>query len=291
MLVQEYYNICSNISIMDYGIQGKTYLVTGASGGIGLSISKILLEEEANVIVHYNTNRARVDELISQYPDYTSRILPVQADLTNEESVKQMFQIIKEKYGRIQGLINNAGIWPSDDIPIHKMSLEHWNHTLQTNLTAYFLCTREFISQLTNYPNDPYATIVLIGSTAGIFGEADHIDYSVTKAALQGLMLSVKNELPRISRYGRVNIVSPGWTATPMAKEGLADKKNVSKVLQTTAMRKIAKPEDVAHVVCFLLSDKLSGHVSGQNIAVTGGMEGRLLYYPDQVDASKPTGE
>jgi 3-oxoacyl-[acyl-carrier protein] reductase len=119
---------------------------------------------------------------------------------------------------------------------------------------------------------------VLVGSTAGIFGEAGHADYAAAKSAvLGGLLLSLKNEIVRVAPKARVNAVAPGWTESPMTR-GFVDPEQVRAVSRTMALRKIARPEDVAAQVVALASDELSGHVTGQVVVVAGGMEGRTVH-------------
>ncbi len=122
----------------------------------------------------------------------------------------------------------------------------------------------------------------MIGSTAGLFGEAGHADYAAAKSAvIGGLLLSLKNEIVRIAPRGRVNAVCPGWTESPMTRSTLDDPDLVRRVTRTMPLRKVAQPEDVARQVVVLASDELSGHVTGQVVTVAGGMEGRLLHeYP-----------
>jgi 3-oxoacyl-[acyl-carrier protein] reductase len=123
-------------------------------------------------------------------------------------------------------------------------------------------------------------SLVLVGSTAGVFGEAGHTDYAAAKSAiLGGLLLSLKNEIVRIAPLGRVNAVAPGWTESPMTR-GLVDDDRVHEVTRTMALRKVAQPEDVAAQIVALASDEISGHVSGQVVVVAGGMEGRTVH-PD----------
>ena len=118
----------------------------------------------------------------------------------------------------------------------------------------------------------------MIGSTAGLFGEAGHADYAAAKSAIvHGLLLSLKNEIVRIAPLGRVNVVCPGWTESPMTRTTLTDPELVARVTRTMPLRKVAQPEDVARQVVVLASDELSGHVTGQVVTVAGGMEGRLL--------------
>jgi 3-oxoacyl-[acyl-carrier protein] reductase len=119
----------------------------------------------------------------------------------------------------------------------------------------------------------------LIGSTAGIFGEAGHADYAAAKSAVvHGLLLSLKNEVVRVAPLARVNAVCPGWTTSPMTREELDDAALVGEVTRTMALRKVATAEDVPRQVVVLASDELSGHVTGQVVLVAGGMEGRTLH-------------
>ena len=119
---------------------------------------------------------------------------------------------------------------------------------------------------------------MLVGSTAGLFGEAGHADYAAAKAAIvSGLLPSLKNEVVRIAPRARVNAVCPGWTESPMTR-GSLDEETLKRVTRTMALTKVAQPEDVAAQVVALASDRLSAHVTGQIVTVAGGMEGRLLH-------------
>jgi len=121
-------------------------------------------------------------------------------------------------------------------------------------------------------------SLVLTASTAGTFGEAGHADYAAAKGAMMtGLLLSVKNEAARIGPGVRVNAVAPGWTVTPMIGEKGLDDDHVARVTSTMALKKLGRPEDVAAQVVVLASDELSGHMTGQVVTVSGGMEGRLV--------------
>ncbi len=265
---------------MDLELEGKTVLVTGASGGIGEAIVRLFAKERAKVIIHFNKNRENAEKLAREI----GATLVVQADMTKEEEVVRMYREIKEKVGRIDILVCNHGIWPEEHVELVDMSYERWRKTMSVDLDGVFFCIREFLKQLREFPGD-YGNIIIIGSTAAIFGEAGHADYSAAKAAITyGLTRSLKNEIVKIAKKGRVNAVCPGWTITPMAKDALKDKKLVKKVLKTIPLRKVAKPEDVAHIVVFLASDKAAGHISGEIITVAGGMEGRVLFDDNEIE-------
>ncbi|MCH8908703.1 MAG: SDR family oxidoreductase [Candidatus Heimdallarchaeota archaeon] len=243
--------------------------------------AKHLLAEGANVVLHFNSNQSAFDGLVSEVDGH--RYLICQADLRKEQDVKKMFADSVKKFTTLDGLVNNAGVWPPVDTPIEVMSLNQWNNTFATNLTSVFLCVREFMKNLRTSPS-PNPSIIFIGSTAGVFGEAGHVDYSATKAAMKGMVLTLKNEITKISKSGRVNLINPGWTVTEMAEKGLEDTQKVTKILQTIPLRKVARPNDIAKAIVFLLSEKLSGHISGLSLDVTGGMEGRVLFNPDEID-------
>ena len=123
--------------------------------------------------------------------------------------------------------------------------------------------------------------------TAGHVGEAGHGDYATAKSGvMHGLLTTLKNEIPRIAPRGRINAVCPGWTMTPMAAKFADNKNAMRRALQTIPLRKFGKPSDIAAAVVFLSSHELAGHITGQLLFVDGGMEGRVLYQPDEIDLS-----
>jgi 3-oxoacyl-[acyl-carrier protein] reductase len=155
------------------------------------------------------------------------------------------------------------------------MDPERWRATLDSNLTVTFLTTRAFLRHAAGTGS---GALVLVGSTAGIFGEAGHADYAAAKGAIvSGLLMSLKNEAARIGPGVRVNAVAPGWTVTPMIGDKGLDEDHVARVTATMALKKLGRPEDVAAQVVALASPVVSGHVTGQVVTVAGGMEGRII--------------
>lgn len=260
---------------MDTGLQGKTILITGAAGGIGQATARAFAEEGAQLVLHYNTSRAEAEKLAMEIR--TPQLL-VQADLRDEQQVERLFAEAVGEFSKLDGLVANAGIWTEAEVPLHEMTLGQWRHTLDSDLTSTFLTCRGFLRHLGEQPRES-ASIVLVASTAAVFGEAGHADYAAAKSAMAyGLTLSLKNEIIRLAPRGRVNCVCPGWTRTPMAEGAMGDEGAETRAFATMAIRRVAQPEDIARTIVYLSSHEVSGHVSGQRVTVAGGMEGRLLH-------------
>jgi 3-oxoacyl-[acyl-carrier protein] reductase len=257
---------------METGLAGKGVLVTGASGGIGAACARAFAGEGARVAVHYHLGRERAEALAAELAG-----APVlQADLRAEADADRLFEEARTALGAIDVCAAVAGAWPSEDVPLWELPLERWRATLDANLTATFLTARGFLREVARTGR---GSLVLVGSTAGRFGEAGHADYAAAKSAiLHGLLLSLKNEVVRVAPRARVNAVAPGWTESPMTRASLADPGHVERISRTMALRKVARPEDVAAQVVVLASDELSGHVTGQVVTVAGGMEGRVVH-------------
>jgi 3-oxoacyl-[acyl-carrier protein] reductase len=248
-------------------------LITGGSGGIGSACARALAAEGARLVVHYNRGEERARALSGELGG--TRI--ARADLTDEAEVERLFDEVRATLGSIDVCVAVHGVWPREDVPVWELPLERWEETLRQNLTTTFLVARGFLREV---ERNGHGSLVLVGSTAGIFGEAGHADYAAAKSAiLGGVLLSLKNEIVRIAPLGRVNAVAPGWTESPMTR-GFVDEDRVRTVTRTMALRKVAQPEDVAAQIVALASDEISGHVSGQVVVVAGGMEGRTVH-PD----------
>ncbi len=246
-------------------------LVTGGAGGIGSALVRAFAEEGAKLAIHYRSNEDRALALAEETGG-----VAVHADLTVEEEVDALVPEAVDKLGRLDVLVANAGMWPSQDEPVWEMSLERWRKTVAVNLDSVFLSCRAFLRHVAT---TGAGNIVIISSTAGLIGEAGHSDYAAAKAALAGGFLkSLKNEIVRIAPLGRANAVCPGWTATEMARDALTQEGFVDEITRTMSLRKVGRAEDVARVVVALASDEISGHVTGQVVTVAGGLEGRVLH-------------
>ena len=165
---------------MNAGLKDTSVLITGASGGIGLATAEMLAGEGARLGLHCHTRPGPLEVLRERLAVPS---VALQADLRDEQQTDRMFKKAIEESGRVDAVVVNAGIWPERPTPLWEMSTEQWRETLVADLDSAFFTCRAFLRHLASEPRES-ASIVLVGSTAALFGEADHADYSSAKAAM-----------------------------------------------------------------------------------------------------------
>jgi 3-oxoacyl-[acyl-carrier protein] reductase len=273
---------------MDSDLRGQVVVVTGASGGIGSAIARKFAAEGARLVLQYHRGRSRIRELQTELCAVEPLI--VRADLTSVNETRRLFGQCLKRFGRVDTLIANAGSWESRDVTLDRMPLRQWRRTLECVLTTTFLSVREYLRLVARQKR---GNAVLIASTAAVFGEAGHADYAAAKAAIAyGLTRSLKNELARLAPHtrdycgGRINCICPGWTLVPRTAAKLRDPAVARKVTATMALPQVGRPDDMAHAAVFLSSDTLARHITGQTLVIAGGMEGRCLWQPNEIDPS-----
>ncbi len=271
---------------MNLNLTDKVVFVSGASGGIGGALSEAFAGEGARLVLHahhsFEALRAHAGRRWSP-----ERVCAVQADIARPAEVDAAMEQGVAHFGRVDICVVNAGIWPPADETLVEMPLDRLQATLEVNLLGAILTCRAFLQALRRCgprTDGDGAAITLIGSTAGRFGERDHADYAISKAGLYGLLRTLKNEIVLLDPRGRINLVEPGWTATSMAFPTLAQPGAISAVLRTMALRQIARPEDIARAVLFLSSPAAARHITGEVLTIAGGMEGRVLWEPGEID-------
>jgi 3-oxoacyl-[acyl-carrier protein] reductase len=256
-------------------------LITGANGGIGRELVTLFLANHWEVIATHRSDPGVLTEIEKTANGHLHLFT---LDLTSEKSVDALYSTLKQNQMIPDTVIANAGKYRSRSTPLHEMTLTEWRETLDDNLTSTFLTVRGFFRAIAESKPTLPPSLVLIGSTAGIYGEANHSDYAAAKSALQyGWMKSLKNEIVRLHPLGRVNVVAPGWTITAMAKDALSNRPAVERTLQTIALRKFGQPKDVAEAALFLADPERSGHISGHLLEMSGGMEGRVVHLPSDL--------
>ncbi len=255
---------------MDTGLHGSRVLVTGGAGGIGAAISRSFASEGARVAVHYHRSEEAAKALAAEIDG-----IAFHADLREVGEVTRLFGTVVDELGGLDVCVAAAGYYSPDGAPAWDVSAESFATAIEDNLTTAFLTARAFLGHAAGTGK---GSLVFIGSTAGIFGEARHAGYAAAKAPLSsGLLMTLKNEAALIGDGVRVNTVAPGWTVTPKrAAAGVAEDL-IERATSTMARKQLATPEDVANQVVVIASDRLSAHMTGQVVTVAGGMEGRIV--------------
>ena len=240
-------------------MKDKIILITGANRGIGHNILKKIATCGYTVI---GTSRSKdgADMISDAIKDHNGK--GVVMDVTNQDSINTSVNQIKEDYGVIYGLVNNAGI--TNDNLLMRMSDEQWNSVIETNLTSLYRVTKSVVKDMMKART---GRIVNIGSIVGVMGNAGQSNYSATKSGLLGFTKSLARELS--SRNINVNAVSPGFIDTDMTK-ALSDDQ-IESLTKNIPLGRIASPDEVSSVVAFLLSND-SSYITVENINVNGGL-------------------
>ena len=240
----------------------KTALVTGASRGIGAAIAKKLAARGFMVIINYGHSSAAAEEVKNQIEQAGGQAVLMQGDVSSGDDVDRMFKDIKKTWGRLDVLVNNAGI--NRDTLLVRMKEDQWDAVLSTDLKSVFFTTKAAASLMMRQRS---GSIINIASVVGITGNAGQANYAAAKAGVIGFTKSVAKELA--ARGIRVNAIAPGFIETDMT-DAIPEKISEG-MLETIPLRRGGKAEDVANAVAFLASDD-AGYITGQVLKVDGGM-------------------
>jgi len=241
-------------------IEGKTAIVTGASRGIGKAIAISLAKEGAEVIINYSSSPENANKVVSEINEFGGKAYPLQADISNENSVNELIKKVLEKHNKIDVLVNNAGT--TKDGLLMRMKTDDWQKVLDLNLSGVFYCTRAVSRQMLKQKS---GRIINITSVVGLMGNPGQANYSAAKAGVVGLTQSSAKEFA--SRGITVNAVAPGFISTDMTKD-----LNSEAILSAIPLGRFGAPEDVAGAVRFLAADPSAAYITGQTIQVDGGM-------------------
>lgn len=243
-------------------MEGKIAVVTGASRGIGRSIALALADAGAHVVVNYAGNAQAAKEVADAIEQKGRQAIIYQADVADSEQVATMMEEVLKVFGKIDILVNNAGI--TRDNLLMRMKEEEWDQVIATNLKGVYNCikavTRPMMKQRSG-------RIINISSVVGSMGNPGQANYVAAKAGVIGLTKATAKELA--SRGITVNAVAPGFIETDMTAK--LNEEIQANLLTQIPLQKLGQPNDVAHMVCFLASEKAS-YVTGQTIHVDGGM-------------------
>jgi 3-oxoacyl-[acyl-carrier protein] reductase len=244
-------------------LKGKVAVVTGASKGIGASIAEHLAAEGASVVVNYAASKTGADAVVSRIKEKGGTAVAVQADLSKPDDIKRLFAQTKAAYGKLDVLVNNAGIYKF--APLDAVTPEHFHKQFNLNVLGLLLATQEAVKLM----GPTGGSIISVSSIAGPMPVENASVYSATKAAVDAVTVSLSKELG--PKKIRVNSLNPGMVETEgLHAAGIAESDFRNTVESQTPLGRIGQPDDIARVAVFYASDD-AGWVTGQTLVLAGG--------------------
>ena len=244
----------------------KTILVTGASGGIGRAIAVEAAKVGYFAICHYNRGVERAQETLNLIKEAGGNGELLKFDVTNREECREILNRITEEKGPLWGIVSNAGI--TRDNVFAAMKGDEWDDVIRTDLDSFYNVIQPLVMPMARRSNKRGGRIIVISSITGIIGNRGQVNYSAAKAGIIGAAKALAMELA--SRKITVNCIAPGLIETDMIKGIIPEM--YEKIVESIPMNRIGKPEEIASLALFLLSEE-SGYITKQVISVNGGME------------------
>lgn len=236
-------------------VEDKIIIVTGGARGIGRAIVEKLASEGAKLVISCGMGEGEFKE-----KNVRHEILNV----TDREAIKDLIKKIKDEFGRVDVLVNNAGI--TKDGPLVRMSEEAWDDVVNVNLKGVFNMTQAVAPLMSK---NKKGSIITISSVVGLYGNTGQTNYSATKGGVISMTKTWSKELARKGAQIRANCIAPGFISSPMTEK--LPEEVVNSMLERTSLGKFGTPEDVANAVLFLASDE-SSYITGQTIEISGGL-------------------
>ncbi len=253
---------------MNISLSGKVALITGGSRGIGAATVRMFVQAGACVLFNYEKAKAASEQLVKEVGG--DHCAAVACNLSGTGTAKELVAATINRFGRLDILVVNHGVWPPQDAPIDQMSDAQWSSTMAINLDSVFALVKHSVAQMKKQARSAPATghIVLVSSTAGQRGEAFHCDYAASKGALISMVKGLSTELAADGIY--VNCVAPGWVATDMSAPALSDPKTRAVVFGKIPLGRVGTPEEIAAPILFLCTPH-AGFITGEIFNVNGG--------------------
>jgi 3-oxoacyl-[acyl-carrier protein] reductase len=257
---------------MQLSLSGKVALITGGSRGIGAATVRMFVAAGARVLFNYEKSKAEAEALVKELSggNVANNVSTVACNLSGTETAHELVAAAVQRFGRLDILLANHGVWPAEDVPIDQMDDAQWRRTVAINLDSVFALIKHSVAQMKKQEKSGGTAghIVLVSSTAGQRGEAFHCDYAATKGALISMVKGLSTELARDSIY--VNCVAPGWVHTDMSASTLKDPKSGEAIFATIPLGRVATPEEIAAPILFLCTPA-AGFITGEVLNVNGG--------------------
>jgi 3-oxoacyl-[acyl-carrier protein] reductase len=246
-------------------LAGKAALVTGGSRGIGAATVKLFAQAGADVVFNYHRSREAASQLEQEARKQGTRIESLKADLGKMADAKKLVEFTKERLGRVDILVANAGIWNEKDTPIEKLTEREWDEMMRVNVKSVYSIIHYAVPHMITQRG---GRIVAISSTAGQRGESFHTHYGASKGAIISLVKGLSTELARHNIL--VNCVAPGWVDTDMSASVLRNKAGLKHASMGIPLKRVGTAEEIAGPILFAASD-LANFITGEVINVNGG--------------------
>jgi glucose 1-dehydrogenase len=253
-------------------LRGQRALVTGANSGIGAAVARALAQAGARVVINYVVNPEAAAAMVEDIRTEGGEAMALEADVSDEGHVQQMFREMLDAWGGIEILVANAGL--QRDAPFHEMTLAQWNKVLEVNLTGQFLCAREAVRAFLRQGIDAKLScaagkIICMSSVHDIVPWAGHVNYATSKG---GVLMFLKSLAQEVAEHRiRVNGISPGAIRTPINRSAWETAEAEADLLTLIPYGRIGEPSDIGRAAVWLASDD-SDYVTGTTLYVDGGM-------------------
>jgi 3-oxoacyl-[acyl-carrier protein] reductase len=254
--------------MISISLDGQVAVVTGGSRGIGAAVVRLLAEAGAKVVFSYRANQAAAQAVIASCPR-PAEVAAIAGDVADVNAGEALVAAARERFGRLDIAVANAGIWNADDIAIENLSAEAWRETMASNLDSVYALARAAVTQMKRQPRagmTPRGRFIAIASTAGQRGEAWHVHYGASKAGVIGLVRGLGTEVAGDGIL--VNCVAPGWVETDMSRPAFGA--HPERVFKAIPLGRVGQPEELAGCVLFLCTP-WANFMTSAVMSVNGG--------------------
>jgi 3-oxoacyl-[acyl-carrier protein] reductase len=251
--------------LLEIRLDNQVAIVTGGSRGIGAATVRLFAESGSSVVFAYRSNAAAAKDVVRGCPGGEKRVVAVRADVSRMRDASKLIETAASRFGRIDTLVANAGIWPAEPLPIERMSEREWDEMIAINLKGVYTVTHHVVPHMMERKS---GRIIVVSSTAGQRGESFHTHYGASKGGVISFVKGLSTELAphRIL----VNCVAPGWVDTDMCVPVLTEPREARRISSGIPLGRVARPEEVAMPILFLASE-MASYITGEILNVNGG--------------------
>lgn len=250
---------------MRINLGNRVALITGGSRGIGAATVKLFAQAGASVVFSYRKAAHQAAEVVRDSDPDGKHVLAVRADVARMGDSKRLVEATVGRFGRLDILVANAGIWNVEPAPIEKMTEGQWERTMAVNLKGVYTVIHHAVPEMKRRKS---GRIIVVSSTSGQRGEAFHTDYGASKGGVISLVKGLSTELAPHNIL--VNSVAPGWVETDMSAPVISNRREYRNEVRTIPLRRFARPEEIAMPILFLASE-MASYMTGEIVNVNGG--------------------